>query len=48
MPKIKYSDNKMAEKYSNGRKYWEVVTKAVKEMHKQVKNLKINKRGITK
>ncbi len=31
MPDIKYSDNKMAEKYSNAPKYWEVVVKVLKK-----------------
>ena len=48
MPDIKYSDNKMAEKYSNAPKYWEVAVKALKEMHRQVGNLRISKRGIAK
>ena len=46
MPDIKYSNSKMAEKYSNAPKYWRVVTSAVKEMHRQVGDLKISKRGI--
>jgi putative pyruvate formate lyase activating enzyme len=46
MPDIKYSDNQMAEKYSKVPNYWDVVTSAVKEMHKQVGDLKISKRGI--
>ena len=46
MPDIKYSNNQMAEKYSNAPNYWEVVTKAVREMHRQVGDLKIDKRGI--
>lgn len=46
MPDIKYSNNQMAEKYSNAPNYWKVVTSAVKEMHRQVGDLKISKRGI--
>lgn len=46
MPDIKYSDDTMAEKYSNAHAYWEVVTAAAKEMYRQVGDLKINKRGI--
>jgi putative pyruvate formate lyase activating enzyme len=46
MPDIKYSDNQMAEEYSGISNYWEVVTKAVKEMHRQVGDLRISKRGI--
>jgi putative pyruvate formate lyase activating enzyme len=46
MPDIKYSDNQMAKKYSKVTNYWDVVTYAVKEMHKQVGDLKISRRGI--
>lgn len=46
MPDIKYSDNTHAEKYSNAPGYWEIVQSAVKEMHRQVGDLKISKRGI--
>lgn len=46
MPDIKYSDDKLAEKYSAVQNYWEIVKLAVKEMHRQVGDLKISKRGI--
>jgi len=46
MPDIKYSKNETAEKYSHIKNYWDVVRRAVKEMHRQVGNLKISKRGI--
>lgn len=46
MPDIKYSSNETAEKYSLIKNYWDVVRIAVKEMHRQVGNLKISKRGI--
>ena len=46
MPDIKYSNNSKAEKYSNASGYWEIVQSAVKEMHRQVGDLKISKRGI--
>lgn len=39
MPDIKYSDSKIATKYSLVPNYWEVVQKAVKEMHRQVGDL---------
>jgi putative pyruvate formate lyase activating enzyme len=35
-----------AEKFSKVNNYWEVVTSALKEMHDQVGDLKISKRGI--
>ena len=46
MPDIKYSNNQMAEKYSNAPNYWEVVTLAVIEMNRQVGDLKISRRCI--
>lgn len=47
MPDIKYSDSKIALKYSLVPNYWEVVQEAVKEMHRQVGDLVIDERGIT-
>ena len=46
MPDIKYSIDENALKFSGVQNYWEVVTDAVKEMHRQVGDLKISKRGI--
>lgn len=46
MPDIKYSVNENALKYSGVKNYWETVKLTVKEMHKQVDDLKISKRGI--
>ncbi|MCF8241551.1 MAG: radical SAM protein [Melioribacteraceae bacterium] len=46
MPDIKYSSNANGLKYSGVEDYWEVTRKAVKEMHRQVGDLKLNKRGI--
>ena len=46
MPDIKYSIDENALKYSGIKDYWEVVTSAVKEMYRQVGNLKISRRGI--
>lgn len=46
MPDIKYSDDENALKYSGIKNYWEVVTSALKEMHRQVGDLKISKQGI--
>ena len=45
MPDIKYSINENALKYSGVQYYWETVKLAVKEMHRQVGDLKISKRG---
>jgi len=41
MPDMKYSDSKIAKKYSLVDNYWEVNKKAVKEMHRQVGDLVI-------
>jgi putative pyruvate formate lyase activating enzyme len=46
MPDIKYSIDENALKYSGVQNYWETVKEAVKEMHRQVGDLKISKRGI--
>ncbi len=46
MPDIKYSTDENALKYSGIKNYWKVVTSAIKEMHRQVGDLKISKRGI--
>lgn len=46
MPDIKYSINENALKYSGIQNYWRIVKNAVKEMHKQVGDLKISKREI--
>ena len=46
MPDIKYSINENALKYSGVQDYWENVKLAIKEMHRQVGDLKISKRGI--
>jgi putative pyruvate formate lyase activating enzyme len=46
MPDIKYSIDENALKYSGVQNYWQTVKLALKEMHRQVANLKISKRGI--
>jgi putative pyruvate formate lyase activating enzyme len=46
MPDIKYSIDENALKYSGVQNYWATVKAAVREMHKQVGDLKISKRGI--
>ena len=46
MPDIKYSSAENAKKYSNAEDYWEVCKRAVKEMHRQVGDLKVDGRGI--
>lgn len=42
MPDTKYSDNKIALKYSNVPRYFEIMKKAIKEMHRQVGDLILN------
>ena len=46
MPDIKYGDSEPAKKYSNALDYFPVVKEVVKEMHKQVGDLKLDERGI--
>lgn len=46
MPDFKYSDNKIAKKYSLVDIYWETAKKAIKEMHQQVGDLIIDENGI--
>ena len=46
MPDIKYSDNENARKYSGVKNYWQTTIVAVKEMFRQVGNLKTNRKGI--
>lgn len=47
MPDLKYADDKIAKKYSLVDNYFAVAKKAIKEMHQQVGDLKIEK-GIAK
>lgn len=46
MPDVKYSDSAIGEQYSGVISYWETVKTALKDMHRQVGNLKLNKREI--
>jgi putative pyruvate formate lyase activating enzyme len=46
MPDIKYSLDVNARRYSGVKDYWEQVRPAVKEMHRQVGDLKVNRWGI--
>ncbi|MCJ7608447.1 radical SAM protein [Candidatus Bathyarchaeota archaeon] len=46
MPDIKYGCSEPAKKYSNAPDYFPVVREAVKEMHRQVGDLKLDPRGI--
>lgn len=46
LPDYKYSDNLLSLKYSNAPIYSIIAQKAIKEMYRQVGDLKINKKGI--
>lgn len=46
MPDIKYSDDRVAERYSHVKGCWEIVKKAVLEMHRQVGDLEVGGDGI--
>ena len=46
MPDAKYSDDKIALKYSNAPNYFEIMKKVIKEMHRQVGDLVVNEEGI--
>ncbi|MDD5635141.1 MAG: radical SAM protein [Atribacterota bacterium] len=46
LPDIKYSDDKLAEKYSKATNYSLVNKKALQEMYRQVGNLKVDRKGI--
>lgn len=46
MPDIKYTDEKNARKFSDAPHYFENLKASLKEMHRQVGDLKLDKRGI--
>jgi putative pyruvate formate lyase activating enzyme len=46
MPDIKYGDTENAKRYSNAPDYFDRCKEAVKEMHRQVGDLKVDERGI--
>jgi putative pyruvate formate lyase activating enzyme len=45
-PDMKYSESESAKKYSNAPDYFERSKEAIREMHRQVGDLKVNERGI--
>ncbi len=47
MPDIKYSDDKIGRKYSLVPNYWQKARPAIKEMHRQVGDLVIDKNSLT-
>ncbi|MDZ7262469.1 MAG: radical SAM protein [candidate division KSB1 bacterium] len=46
MPDAKYADSQWAQRYSNAPDYFEVMTQALKEMHRQVGDLRLDEQGI--
>ena len=48
LPDLKYAENELAKKYSKVDNYFEIATKAIKEMVKQVGTPKLDERGIMK
>ncbi len=46
LPDFKYADNSLAEKYSKIKNYFDIASKAIKEMHKQVGDLVTDSNGI--
>ena len=46
LPDLKYAEEKLAIDYSGAKNYFEVATNAIKEMIKQVGNIKLNEDGI--
>jgi len=48
LPDFKYSDDKLAIKYSNAPNYFEIAKKALKEMYRQVGDLILDEEGVAK
>lgn len=48
LPDLKYADDELAKKYSSAPDYFDVVTKAIKEMYRQTGNYKLDENGIMK
>lgn len=46
MPDVKWSDDAAAAKYSKAPEYWENVTDSLREMHRQVGDLRMDDRGL--
>ncbi|CAI8887967.1 radical SAM protein [Methylocaldum szegediense] len=46
MPDMKYGDSVIAHRYSHVRNYWEVNQAAIKEMHRQVGDLRLDENGL--
>ncbi len=48
LPDLKYAENNLGKQYSNINNYFEIATKAIKEMYRQVGNIEFNENGIAK
>ncbi len=48
LPDARYSDNETAKKYSSAPGYFEIMKKALKEMHHQVGDLAVDKTGVAR
>jgi putative pyruvate formate lyase activating enzyme len=46
LPDARYADNEIALKYSSALGYFEIMKKALKEMHRQVGDLSLNRMGV--
>ncbi len=46
LPDARYADNKIALKYSSAPGYFEIMKKALREMHRQVGDLSLNRMGV--
>ncbi|MBU2440263.1 radical SAM protein [bacterium] len=46
LPDARYADNEIALKYSSAPDYFEIMKKALKEMHRQVGDLSLNRMGV--
>ena len=46
MPDLKYGSNSVAHKYSKIKGYWDIARDAIKEMHRQVGDLRLDSKGI--
>jgi len=48
LPDLKYAENDLGKQYSNVNNYFDIATKAIKEMYRQVGNIECDKNGIAK
>jgi len=48
LPDARYADNEIARKYSSAPDYFEIMKKALKEMHRQVGDLALDKTGVAR